>query len=123
MLDRLERLILYFVSAPPVDSESLGRSAEKFRDLFDRASRLPRDCEACADLLIRELAAGFDPYSRLGRAAAPATSTSEAPEAEEPALATGVRARSLAPPTCASSVRKDEAVGLFVCQRTTSTTA
>ena len=74
-----------------MDSESLGRSAEKFRDLFDRASRLPRDCEASADLLIRELAAGFDPYSGLGRAAAPATSTSEAPEAEDPALATGAR--------------------------------
>ena len=34
MLERLERFVMYFLSAPPVDLEALGRSAGKFRDLL-----------------------------------------------------------------------------------------
>ena len=81
MLERLERFVMYFLSAPPVDLEALGRSADKFRDLFDRAGRLPLRCGAPVEPLLRDLVQDLNPYSRLRGPAESPTVRDEEPEA------------------------------------------
>ena len=81
MLERLERFVMYFLSAPPVDLEALGRSADKFWDLFDRAGRLPLRCGAPVEPLLRDLVQDLNPYSRLRGPAESPTVRDEEPEA------------------------------------------
>lgn len=64
MIQRLERLVDYFLRPGPIAASSLGRSGEKFNLLLRATQELPSIGIVDLDELVTNLASVFDPYSK-----------------------------------------------------------
>lgn len=77
MVEKLERLVDYFLRPGPITASSLGCSGEKFNMLLRAAQELPNIGIVDLDELVTNLTSNFDFYSKPSRSEQPAHNTSD----------------------------------------------